>query len=107
MKPLQRRIKNFKVGDRQLEVEVYPKTKKHDRSHFDIFRITLRDASGEHDLSFDMTPDEALDIANVLSTASMVWMMNYKPYWDEFMQPKRKLTRNIRRRQLHSQKKKR
>jgi hypothetical protein len=100
-KLLTRRIKNFRIGhpdDEQLLVEVYPKTKKHDRSDIDIIRLSLKSLDEKESRYFDMTPDEALEIAQALTNAGMFWLMNYKPYWDTFMKRKRELDRKNRKR---------
>lgn len=96
--PLQRRIKNFKVGnpqDGQLFVEVYPRSGKHDRSDIDVIRLKLKSVDGVEHREFDMTPDEALEIGSILNQAGMFWLINYKPYWDTFMKRKRDLDKKF------------
>src|SRR3990167_6448138 len=98
-KYMNRRIKNFKAGDDQCFVEVYPKSGKHDRSDIDIFRLTLvaiDEKTGKKEKQeLEFTPDEAILVAGNIMTATMFWLINYKPYWDTFMKRKRSLTKKI------------
>ena len=43
----------------------------------------------------EFTPDEAILVAGNIMTATMFWLINYKPYWDTFMKRKRSLTKKI------------
>ena len=101
IKELTHRIKNFKVGNEQSYVEVYPKTKKHDRSDIDIFRLVMNsidENDGATQLKeVDMTPDEAIELSSTLSLALSFWLINYKPYWDTFMKKRRTLDKKYKR----------
>ena len=96
---LKKRIKSFNVGhpgDHQLLIEVYPKRKKNERhvaDDIDIVRLTLTEADGKRSRILEMTPDEALELAQSLTTAAWGFLVNYKPYWDTFMKRKRALTK--------------
>ncbi len=100
VKIITRRFKHFKAGDEQTYVEVYPPKRKHDRSDIDIFRLVIKakdEKTGKEELKeLDMTPDEALMIANDLTNATMFWLINYKSYWDTFMKRKRELDKKMR-----------
>lgn len=90
-----KRIKSFRTGDDQVYVECYPRTRKHDRSDIDIFRLTLvaidEKTGRKENQEFEFTPDEGLLIAQTITNAVMFWMMNYKPYDNTFMKRKRQL----------------
>jgi len=90
-----KRIKNFKVGDKQCFVEAYPKEKKHGRSDIDVLRLSITELDTRRIKNIDMTPDEALEIGANLVIASEFWLMNYEPYHDFFMKRKKDSNQNL------------
>lgn len=92
---LKRLVKNFKYGDGQVYVEAYPRSKKNDRSHFDVLRLHFHDIDRVHRW-IDMTPDEASDIASLLSGAVGFWLLNDRNYHKVFTVPKNRFVRRNR-----------
>lgn len=90
-----KKIKNFKVGDKQCFVEAYPKEKKHERSDIDVLRLSITELDTGRIKNIDMTPDEALEIGANLVIATQFWLMNYKPYHEFFMKRKGELDKKL------------
>ena len=95
MSPFEVDVKGIKVGNgKTCYVELYPKKDKHSRSNIDVLRLNLENKFGSKQY-FDMTPDEALEIASTLDNAVYWWLCGYKPYRKEWGGEIKKLDKKL------------